>query len=47
MVTTKQAAAAFLSNKRIAVTGVSRKPKGHGSNTVYKRLREHGYEVSR
>ncbi len=45
MVTTKQAAAAFLSNKRIAVTGVSRKPQGHGSNAVYKRLRERGYEV--
>jgi uncharacterized protein len=45
MVTTKRAAAAFLSNKRIAVTGVSRKPQGHGSNAVYKRLRERGYEV--
>jgi uncharacterized protein len=45
MITTKQAAAAFLSNKRIAVTGVSRKPQGHGSNAVYKRLRERGYEV--
>jgi hypothetical protein len=27
------------------VTGVSREPKGHGSNVVYKRLRERGYEV--
>src|SRR5262249_31406311 len=34
-----------LSNKRIAVTGVSRHPQDHGSNTVYKRLRERGYEV--
>jgi hypothetical protein len=40
-----EAAAAFLANKRIAVTGVSRTPKQHGSNSVYKRLRERGYEV--
>jgi predicted CoA-binding protein len=41
----KEAASAFLANKRMAVTGVSRTPKTHGSNTVYKRLRERGYEV--
>jgi predicted CoA-binding protein len=41
----KEAACAFLANKRIAVTGVSRKPKDHGSNTVYKRLRDRGYDV--
>jgi predicted CoA-binding protein len=41
----KEAAAAFLANKRVAVTGVSRTPKTHGSNTVYKRLRDRGYEV--
>ncbi len=41
----KDAAAAFLAHKRVAVTGVSRSPKDHGSNTVYKRLRERGYEV--
>src|SRR6266545_4951475 len=41
----KEAASAFLANKRVAVTGVSRMPKDHGSNTVYKRLRERGYEV--
>jgi predicted CoA-binding protein len=41
----KEAAARFLSNKRIAVTGVSRTPKTHGSNTVYKRLRDRGYDV--
>ena len=35
---------AFLANKRVAVTGVST-PKTHGSNNVYKRLRERGYEV--
>jgi predicted CoA-binding protein len=45
MVPVKQAAAEFLANKRIAVTGVSRTPKGHGSNVVYKRLRDRGYEV--
>jgi uncharacterized protein len=41
----KEAAAAFLANKRVAVTGVSRAPKTHGSNTIYKRLRERGYDV--
>jgi predicted CoA-binding protein len=41
----KEAAAAFLANKRIAVTGVSRTPKTHGSNNVYKRMRDRGYEV--
>jgi predicted CoA-binding protein len=41
----KEAAAAFLANKRVAVTGVSRTPKTHGSNSVYKRLRDRGYEV--
>jgi predicted CoA-binding protein len=39
------AASEFLTNRRIAVTGVSRKPENHGSNVVYKRLRERGYEV--
>jgi uncharacterized protein len=41
----KQAASAFLANKRVAVTGVSRTPKTHGSNNVYRRLRERGYQV--
>jgi predicted CoA-binding protein len=41
----EEAAAVFLANKRIAVTGVSRTPKGHGSNAVYKRLRDRGYDV--
>jgi predicted CoA-binding protein len=45
MQTVKEAASAFLANKRVAVTGVSRTPKTHGSNTVYKRLRDRGYEV--
>ena len=45
MPTVKQAAAEFLANKRIAVTGVSRNPKGgHGSNVVSQRLRQRGYE---
>jgi hypothetical protein len=41
----EEAAKDFLSHRRIAVTGVSRKGSEHGSNTVYKRLRERGYEV--
>jgi predicted CoA-binding protein len=41
----KTAAEQFLSNKRVAVTGVSHAPKGHGSNAVYLRLKERGYEV--
>ena len=41
----KEAAAQFLANKRIAVTGVSRHPAQHGSNVVYRRLRERGYRV--
>lgn len=45
MMTIKEAASDFLSQKRIAVAGVSRKPQGHGSNIVYSRLRERGYEV--
>lgn len=42
---TKQAATEFLAHKRIAVTGVSRNPQGHGSNAVYRRLRARGYRV--
>jgi uncharacterized protein len=41
----KDAAAEFLAGRRVAVTGVSREGKDHGSNVVYKRLRERGYEV--
>ena len=41
----KDAAAEFLGQKRIAVTGVSRTPKSHGSNIVYQRLRARGYHV--
>jgi predicted CoA-binding protein len=39
----KDVATEFLTHKRVAVTGVSRKPQGHGSNIVYKRLRDRGY----
>src|SRR5918994_4736358 len=45
MGTMREAATEFLSNHRIAVTGVSRVPKSHGSNFVYQRLRDRGYEV--
>lgn len=41
----KEAAEDFLSHRRIAVTGVSRHPKDHGANVVYKRLRDRGYAV--
>lgn len=40
-----KAADEFLANRRVAVTGVSRRPENHGANVVYKRLRERGYEV--
>lgn len=41
----RSAAEEFLTHKRIAVTGVSRKPKGHGANQVFQRLRNCGYQV--
>jgi predicted CoA-binding protein len=41
----KAAATEFLYHKRVAVTGVSREPASHGSNVVYRRLRDRGYEV--
>ena len=41
----KDAAAEFLSKKRVAVTGVSRNPQPHAGNTVYRRLRDRGYQV--
>jgi predicted CoA-binding protein len=43
---TKDVATEFLSHKRVAVTGVSRHPENHGSNVVYKRLRDRGYGCS-
>lgn len=45
MQTIEEASSEFLAQKRVAVTGVSRTPKTHGSNNVYKRLRERGYDV--
>lgn len=45
MPTMKEAASAFLANKRIAVTGVSRSAKDHGGNTIFRRLRDRGYDV--
>lgn len=41
----KAAATAFLDQRRVAVTGVSRQGRDHGSNTVYRRLRDRGYDV--
>ena len=41
----KEAAAEFLAMKRVAVTGVSRHPQNHGSDVVYQRLRQRGYQV--
>lgn len=40
-----RAAAHFLSRRRVAVTGVSRSPRDHGGNVVFRRLRERGYDV--
>jgi predicted CoA-binding protein len=40
-----EAASEFLARKRVAVTGVSREPTNHGSNVVYRRLRDRGYDV--
>jgi uncharacterized protein len=45
MSTIKEAAAEFLAQKRIAVTGVSRRPQSHSGNYIYQRLRDRGYEV--
>ena len=40
-----EAATEFLASKRIAVTGVSRNPQGHGSNAVIERLIERGFDA--
>ena len=45
MTAIKEAATDFLACRRVAVTGVSRTPGKHGSNVVYRRLRDRGYEV--
>ena len=41
----KQAAEEFLTHQRVAVTGVSREAGSHGSNVVYQRMRDRGYQV--
>jgi len=42
----RDAATDFLSQRRIAVAGVSRHPEGgHSANGIYNRLKERGYEV--
>jgi predicted CoA-binding protein len=45
MPATEEAAAAFVADRRVALTGVSGNPKGHGSNVVYRRLRQRGSKV--
>ena len=45
MTPVKDAATRFLASERIAVTGVSRTPAGHGGNIIYNRLRDRGYQV--
>ena len=45
MTKTKDAATEFLACRRIAVTGVSANPKGHGSNAVFKRLQDNDSTV--
>jgi predicted CoA-binding protein len=45
MVTIATAAQEFLSCRRIAVTGVSRTPGSHGSNVIFDRLVERGYDA--
>jgi predicted CoA-binding protein len=45
MTAIRDAANDFLSIRRVAVTGVSRTPNGHGGNAVYQRLRSRGYAV--
>ncbi len=41
----KQSVADFLSQKRIAVAGVSRNAAGKAANAIYDKLRQSGYEV--
>lgn len=43
---TKEAAADFLAQGRIAVTGVSRSGGNHSGNAIYLRFRDRGYEVA-
>ncbi|MCK6621428.1 MAG: CoA-binding protein [Calditrichaceae bacterium] len=41
----KEKIADFLAQKRIAVAGVSRDPKGSAANLIYQKLKQSGYEV--
>lgn len=45
MTAIRPAASEFLAHQRIAVTGVSRQPRDHGGNIIYRRLRDRGYQV--
>ena len=45
MVAIKDAATEFLASRRIAVTGVSRTPAGHGGNTVLAGLLARGFDA--
>ena len=45
MPSVKEAAAAFLADQRVVVSGVSRNPQGPWSNLVYQRLRARGLDV--
>lgn len=40
-----ESVAAFLAGKHIAVAGVSREPKGHVGNAIFKKLKSAGYDV--
>ena len=42
----EETASELLAHARVAVTGVSRHPMDHGSNVVYKRLRDRGMRFS-
>ncbi len=45
MPTLNEAVQDFLAQKRIAVTGVSRRKKAQPANLIYRKLRKAGYEV--
>lgn len=45
MPTLNEAIQDFLAQKRVAVTGVSRTKKDQPANLIYRKLREHGFQV--
>lgn len=45
MTTYKEKVSAFLSQKNIAIAGVSRKPETEVGNAIYKKFRDEGYTV--